>query len=52
VIETSAASAMLHAFYTEIGKFLKLVAREWGRAGAIVRFMAQGPAASDVASDG
>ncbi|SPE29688.1 conserved hypothetical protein [Candidatus Sulfopaludibacter sp. SbA3] len=29
VIETSAASAMLHSFYTEIKKVLKLVAREW-----------------------
>jgi hypothetical protein len=29
VIETSAASAMLHSFYTEIEKILKLIAREW-----------------------
>lgn len=29
VIETSAASAMLHSFYTEIEKMLKLIAREW-----------------------
>lgn len=28
-IETSAASAMLHSFYTEIEKILKLIAREW-----------------------
>jgi hypothetical protein len=28
VIETSAASAMLHSFYTEIEKILKLIARE------------------------
>lgn len=31
VIETSAASAMLHSFYTEIEKMLKLIAREWDR---------------------
>lgn len=31
VIETSAASAMLHSFYTEIEKILKLIAREWDR---------------------
>ena len=31
VIETSAASAMLHSFYTEIEKVLKLIAREWDR---------------------
>jgi hypothetical protein len=29
VIETSAACAMLHSFYTEIGKILKIIAREW-----------------------
>lgn len=29
VIETSAASAMLHSFYTEIEKILRLIAREW-----------------------
>lgn len=29
VIETSAACAMLHSFYTEIEKVLKLIAREW-----------------------
>lgn len=29
VIETSAASAMLHSFYTEIEKILKLIARDW-----------------------
>ena len=29
VIETAAASAMLHSFYTEIEKILKLIAREW-----------------------
>lgn len=29
VIETAAACAMLHSFYTEIEKILKLVAREW-----------------------
>ena len=29
VMETSAASAMLHSFYTEIEKILKLIAREW-----------------------
>jgi hypothetical protein len=29
VIETSAACAMLHSFYTEIEKILKLIAREW-----------------------
>ena len=31
VIETYAASAMLHSFYTEIEKILKLIAREWDR---------------------
>ena len=31
VIKTSAASAMLHSFYTEIEKILKLIAREWDR---------------------
>lgn len=31
VIETSAASAMLHSFYTEIEKILKLIAREWDK---------------------
>lgn len=29
VIETAAASAMLHSFYTEIEKVLKIIAREW-----------------------
>ena len=29
VIETSAACAILHSFYTEIEKILKLIAREW-----------------------
>ncbi len=29
VIETAAACAMLHSFYTEIEKILKLTAREW-----------------------
>jgi hypothetical protein len=29
VIETAAACAMLHSFYTEIEKILKLIAREW-----------------------
>jgi hypothetical protein len=29
VIETAAACAMLHSFYTEIEKILKLCAREW-----------------------
>lgn len=29
VIETSAASAMLHSFYTEIEKILRLIARDW-----------------------
>lgn len=29
VIETAAASAMLHSFYTEIEKIFKLIAREW-----------------------
>ena len=28
-IENAAASAMLHSFYTEIEKVLKLIAREW-----------------------
>jgi hypothetical protein len=28
VIETAAASAMLHSFYTEIEKILKLIARQ------------------------
>jgi hypothetical protein len=28
-IESAAASAMLHSFYTEIEKILKLIAREW-----------------------
>ena len=31
VIETAAACAMLHSFYTEIEKILKLIAREWDR---------------------
>jgi hypothetical protein len=30
-IETAAASAMLHSFYTEIEKIRKLIAREWDR---------------------
>jgi hypothetical protein len=30
-IETSAASAMLHSFYTEIEKILKLIARGWDK---------------------
>lgn len=29
VIETAAACAMLHSFYTEIEKILKLIARDW-----------------------
>ncbi len=29
VLETAAACAMLHSFYTEIEKILKLIAREW-----------------------
>jgi hypothetical protein len=29
VIETAAACALLHSFYTEIEKILKLIAREW-----------------------
>jgi hypothetical protein len=29
VIETAAACAMLHSFYTEIEKILKLIAHEW-----------------------
>ncbi len=29
VIETSAACAMLHSFYTQIEKILKIIAREW-----------------------
>ena len=29
VIERAAACAMLHSFYTEIEKMLKLIAREW-----------------------
>ena len=29
VIETFAACAMLHSFYTEIEKILKIIAREW-----------------------
>ena len=29
VIETAAACAMLHSFYTEIEKVLKVIAREW-----------------------
>jgi len=29
IIETSAACAMLHSFYTEIEKILKIIAREW-----------------------
>ncbi len=28
-MENAAASAMLHSFYTEIEKILKLIAREW-----------------------
>ena len=28
-LETAAACAMLHSFYTEIEKILKLIAREW-----------------------
>jgi hypothetical protein len=31
VMETAAASAMLHSFYTEIEKILKLIALEWDR---------------------
>jgi hypothetical protein len=31
VIETSAACAMLHSFYTEIEKILKLIARDWDK---------------------
>jgi ribonuclease HepT-like protein len=31
-IETAAACAMLHSFYTEIEKILKLIAREWDGA--------------------
>lgn len=31
VIETSAACAILHSFYTEIEKVLKLIAGEWDR---------------------
>ena len=30
-IETAAACAMLHSFYTEIEKIFKLIAREWDR---------------------
>ena len=30
-IETAAACAMLHSFYTEIEKILKLIAREWDK---------------------
>jgi hypothetical protein len=30
-LETAAACAMLHSFYTEIEKILKLIAREWDR---------------------
>jgi hypothetical protein len=29
VIERAAACAMLHSFYTEVEKILKLIAREW-----------------------
>jgi hypothetical protein len=29
VIETAAACALLHSFYTEIEKILKIIAREW-----------------------
>ena len=29
IIETAAACALLHSFYTEIEKILKLIAREW-----------------------
>jgi hypothetical protein len=29
VMETAAASAMLHSFYTEIEKILKLIAKDW-----------------------
>jgi len=29
IMETAAASAMLHSFYTEIEKILKMIAREW-----------------------
>ena len=32
VIETSAACAMLHSFYTEIEKILKIIAREWDKS--------------------
>ena len=31
VIERAAACAMLHSFYTEIEKILKLIAREWDK---------------------
>lgn len=30
-METAAACAMLHSFYTEIEKILKLIARDWDR---------------------
>ncbi|BDC48324.1 hypothetical protein F183_A06400 [Bryobacterales bacterium F-183] len=32
VIETSAACAMLHSFYTEIEKILKIIARDWDQS--------------------
>lgn len=44
VIERAAACAMLHSFYTEIEKILKLVARELGRTTAFIGFLAQGVA--------
>lgn len=50
VIETSAASAMLHSFYTEIEKTLPDCPRV-GPAVAVFGLMAQGSAASDVSSD-
>jgi hypothetical protein len=39
-METAAASAMLHSFYTEIEKILKLIARERGRTNAFFGRMA------------
>ena len=51
VIETSAASAMLHSFYTEIEKILGYRPRV-GRAVTIVGLVAQRSPHSDVSSDG
>jgi hypothetical protein len=51
VIERAAACAMLHSFYTEIEKILKLIAREWDGQMLFGR-VAQGTAEPNVGRDG